>query len=353
MTMRSTQGLLSEAWYAAIRSKDLAPAKPYHAEIMEEHVVLWRETSGKVVALEDRCAHRNTPLSEGIIVNSCIECPYHGWRYDGQGRCQGIPGENIDGEPSFKVRVDSFPVQEKDGLVWVWMGRNTAPSREPVDMPKWNDASWDCYYMVTDFENNVTNLIQNFMDVPHTVYVHRHSFRKQKKLKVAADVETNAEGVCVTYHQTQDSIGMGIAAKILNPKKRPMQHTDKFLYPNTSRVDYTFGNDETGFIITSTCTPFSALRTRVYTLISHKLGIPALRFLGRIIFPSYTRKVIQEDVWIMKVNGNNLKRLQNPSTTSTLVDFGHICVENIRDAAVEGKSPSDLPVKTKRMEFWV
>ena len=62
-------------------------------------IVLFRAGDGRPVALPDRCSHRNAPLSLGAVVDGCIECPYHGWRYDGSGRCVEIPSIGLAATP--------------------------------------------------------------------------------------------------------------------------------------------------------------------------------------------------------------------------------------------------------------
>ena len=98
-------------------------------------------------------------------------------------------------------------------------------------MPYWNTPGWGAYYMVTDFENSVTNLVENFMDVPHTVFVHKGWFRDRSKTAIPTTVERTSSSVLVTYDQPNDAIG--VTERILNPKRLPMVHTDKFYMPNT------------------------------------------------------------------------------------------------------------------------
>ena len=132
--MRNQCGLLKEYWYAACLSKELETS-PIRREIMETPIVLWRTEERIATALLDRCCHRNTPLSKGTIENGCIVCPYHSWKYDDEGRCVEIPSEGPNQNRSSKSIVEKFPVVERDGLIWVWMGKDTPPDKEPFSMP--------------------------------------------------------------------------------------------------------------------------------------------------------------------------------------------------------------------------
>lgn len=345
--MRDQCGLLKNYWYAACLSKELKEF-PIRCEIMETPIVLWR-TKSEVVGLLDRCCHRNTPLSKGTIENDCIVCPYHSWKYNGEGCCVEIPSEGPHQKRSSKAIVETFPIIERDGLIWVWMGKDIRPDKEPFAMPLGDSSDWQHYYMTTVFDNNVTNLVENFMDVPHTISVHKGWFRSEKKIAVPTTIERTDHSVEITYDQKNDTIGF--TDKILNPKGLPMTHTDKFFMPNMTRVDYVFGDYERAFVITSTCTPVSPYKTMVYTLISYKLGW--FNTIAKIILPFYTRKVIDQDVWIMDVQGKNLQKFKKSEFMSTAVDTMHLYIESLREWAEQGGTNVKPATMKKSIDFWI
>ena len=339
-------GSLKNYWYVAAQSHEIKIDQPFKSVILELPIVLWRGASGAATALLDRCNHRNAPLSEGKINNNCLVCPYHGWAYNTAGSCVTIPSEGPHTERIPTKKVESFPVKEMYGLVWVWMGRDVEPDGEPFKMPYYSNG-WINYYMVTDFKNGVTDLVENFMDVPHTIYVHKGWFRDRKQMSIKAEVERTENSVLVTYDQPADSIGF--FSKLINPKGLPLKHTDNFYMPNVTRVDYLYGSEEKAFIITSTCTPIKAFETRVYTLISYRLGW--MNFFARWFMPWYTKKVIMQDVWIMDHQGHNLQAFNEINYQSSQVDYMHLYIESLRDAAMkEERVPA--PIK-KQIEFWV
>ncbi|NRA69090.1 MAG: hypothetical protein HRU19_31755 [Pseudobacteriovorax sp.] len=169
---------------------------------------------------------------------------------------------------------------------------------------------------------------------PHTVFVHKGWFRDQEVTPVPTKVERTTNSVIVTYGKKDDSIGF--SDRVINPKKLPMVHTDKFYMPNNTRVDYIYGENERGFVITSTCTPISPWRTKVYTCISYRLGI--LQSTAALWLPWYTRKVIEQDVEIMKIQRDGING-DDVTFKSTGADLPHIYIEALRDAAVAGKQP--------------
>lgn len=348
--MRERCGLLREAWYAAALSTELTARAPLARVILEYPLVLWRSAGGRAVAMEDRCAHRNAALSKGAVFDGQLGCPYHGWVYDGGGRCVAVPSAGSDGPPP-ACRVPSLPVVERQGLVWVWMGNAPqAPQTlaAPFDMPYWRTAGWGTYYMVTEFRNEVTHLVENFMDVPHTTFVHAGWFRRPAHKRIRVVVERTPSSVLVTYDLPNDEIGF--TDRILNPDRAPIEHTDKFFMPNTTRVDYTFG-PRRGLTITSTCTPRGPFDTVVYTLISYKLGW--LNALAPLWLPFYTRAVITQDVRIMRVQGDNLRRFGGrPRFHSTAADLLHEYVESLREHAESGGGPAPAP-RREEVFFWI
>ncbi len=343
--MREEAGRLADSWYAAGTVPEINAKKPVSRVILGQRLVLWRTRAGRSLAFSDRCLHRNAPLSAGDLFDDCIGCPYHGWVYNADGRLVVIPAQ-AEGDEVPDLRVRSWPVVERYGLVWVWMG-DGEPTGEPFSMPYWDTDGWQTYYMVTEFDNGVTQLAENFMDVHHTVFVHKGWFRNEARTKVDMTVERTDHSVLVTYHQPNDKIGF--TSRILNPTGEPMVHTDRFYMPNTTRVDYHFG--ARGFVITSTITPEEPYKSRVYTLISYNLGS---RTVGRLIKPflrPYTRTVIQQDVDIMAIQGANLKAHDVESFHHSEADLHHIWIELLRDRATQDQ---DAPApETRDATFYI
>ncbi|MEM6730801.1 MAG: aromatic ring-hydroxylating dioxygenase subunit alpha, partial [Myxococcota bacterium] len=351
--LRERCGDLSNYWYAAAQSQQVSAKKPFGCVVLGEMLVLWRTRAGTPVAMRDRCLHRNAPLSKGELFDDCIGCPYHGWTYSPAGDCVNVPSEGPDGRAQPGKRVRTFPCEERDGLVWVWLGEQSPealPDRRPFAMPHHGEKGWGSYTMETRFPNSVTNLVENFMDVPHTVWVHRGWFRDRKRKRVGAKVERTATSVLVTYDQPNDSIGF--SNRLLNPRGLPMTHTDHFYMPSTTRVDYVFGDEHTAFVITSTCTPVDDMETHVFTRISFKLGM--WNRLARLLLPPYTRKVIQQDVDVMDMQGRALKHYGGRTEfNSTPADRLHVYIESLRNFAARGNRGEKPRSEVSNIEFWI
>jgi phenylpropionate dioxygenase-like ring-hydroxylating dioxygenase large terminal subunit len=107
--------LLPDHWYAACESRALG-REPHAFSLLDYPLVLFRGSGGGVAVLEDRCPHRNVPLSLGTVRNGLLECAYHGWRFDERGSCRAVPGLTEE-RPSAGRDARSWPTREQDGLV--------------------------------------------------------------------------------------------------------------------------------------------------------------------------------------------------------------------------------------------
>lgn len=318
-------GELKNNWYIAALSSEVTKTKPFKSIIYDIDLVLFRTENNEVVCLLDRCLHRHAQLSLGTISNSQLTCPYHGWTYNKDGVVTSIPSEGTDRKNKTNFCQKKIATIEQDDCIWVWMGDQMPTSPPPYRFPHWKESGWTCYFMITDFANEVTHLAENFMDVPHTVFVHAGWFRNKSQTKIKIDVETKNGEVNVTYIQPNDTIGF--TGKILNPHNEPLTHTDRFIMPNITRVDYNFGSQRS-FIINSQITPVSTLKCRVYTAIIYKLGIISLPL--KPFFQFYTRQVINQDVEIMANQGYNFEQDFACNFKATDADVVHSSIEKLR-----------------------
>jgi phenylpropionate dioxygenase-like ring-hydroxylating dioxygenase large terminal subunit len=370
---RARCGALKEFWYVACLSSELKPGALLSRTILGTPLVVFRDAAGKPAALLDRCLHRNARLSAGDCFDGKVGCPYHGWVYDSSGACVEIPslgpsqqGSLLDAAGHAKAglklrpgevgRVPSFSTREQDGLVFVFMGDDVSRARrEPFRVPKQGEPGWTVYLMVTKFPNGVTNLVENFMDVPHTVFVHKGWFRNRKVREVPATVARKNGEVLVTYEQQQDELtGAGF---LMNPTGEPMVHTDHFFMPNVTRVDYLWGA-RSGYVISSQVTPIGALESLVYTSISYRLpadlpGNLVARGLRRFM-KWYTTQVIGQDVDIMRVQNEGFTRAKRGlEFTSTEADLLHADIEEVRGWLREGGAGAGPEDATRRISFWI
>jgi phenylpropionate dioxygenase-like ring-hydroxylating dioxygenase large terminal subunit len=180
---------VKNAWYVAAWADELTVAAPLGRRICDEPVVLFRDAAGNAAALADFCCHRSAPLSAGKIVAAGLECGYHGMVYGGDGVCVSIPGQvHIPA----KARVRSYPLVEKDALLWIWMGdASRADTAQIVDYPFHNDAAnWPHKHTMYPIAGSAMLMVDNLMDLTHLAYVHTTTIGGNAKAHVEAIMDT-------------------------------------------------------------------------------------------------------------------------------------------------------------------
>ncbi|MFM5949361.1 MAG: Rieske 2Fe-2S domain-containing protein [Novosphingobium sp.] len=162
------------AWYVAAWSNTIAAAKPFAVRLLGEPVVIWRNESGALTALEDRCVHRLAALSLGQCEGANLRCMYHGLLYDPAGRVIEIPGQ--DKIPP-KARVRAFPVAERHDWVWVWPG-DPALADQALIPPAvgLSEPDWILGHGQLDYAAEARLINDNLLDFSHLTYVHAQSF---------------------------------------------------------------------------------------------------------------------------------------------------------------------------------
>ncbi|MGE0408317.1 MAG: Rieske 2Fe-2S domain-containing protein [Amphiplicatus sp.] len=164
-------GLLSGLWYYAAPARDYPPGRMSRRIFFGEPIVLGRTKSGEAFALKDVCAHRAAPLSAGRIKGEEIECPYHGWRFRGDGACAAIPSlANTEEIDISKIRVRRYHLHEANGLLWIFCGEE-APSAPPdIGLP----ASFRPKVVVRqEAAGPYDEAVAGLVDPAHTPFVHR------------------------------------------------------------------------------------------------------------------------------------------------------------------------------------
>ena len=158
-------------WYPLARSGDVKPGKTIGRTFAGEPIVIIRAESGRIFALEDRCAHRQVPLSKGKVSGERIQCCYHGWVYDDTGRCVNIP---YVGKSDVMPRgVRAYPCREEYGLIFVFPGNaGKASVVQFPDVPTWHDPKYKTRYLDRRVDCHYSFLHENLMDMNHQ-FLHR------------------------------------------------------------------------------------------------------------------------------------------------------------------------------------
>ena len=319
-------------WLIACLSRELRREAPLAAVADEHRVVLFRDAAGKPVALEDRCAHRNAPLSAGCVRNGALSCRYHGWTYDGAGAVTSVPALHAPAADSPKFLVRRYHTVEQEGFVWLTPAQ-TLPDAPPPSFPRLASAGWTSFILKTRFAAPMAACLENFLDCPHATFLHRYWFRAPTAKPVKAIVRTLEDGA--EAELLEEPREKSIVWWLLAPRRGPMRHTDRFIAPRTSSVDYAFPSG-LRYTITSSCTAVSAMQTDVYTVITFRYG--RIGWLIRLLFEPLARRIIRQDVEMLDAQYVNVARFGGPHFTDTRADLlgRHI---NAWHSAIERAAP--------------
>ncbi len=196
------------AWYVAAWDRELELDALLPRTVLGENMILFRDVDGVLGALLDRCPHRSLPLSKGRLKQGVVECGYHGLTFDRTGRCVRAPTQ---GRVPENARVRSFPVAERMGMIWVWMGDPALADPAAIfDLPQYHDPQWGvahgdalhigCGYLI---------LSDNLCDPTHVNYVHPTTLGDPEIPDAPLTYERHDWGVATT-RWTLDSKPIGL-----------------------------------------------------------------------------------------------------------------------------------------------
>lgn len=189
---RSAPAFPMNRWWVAGFSWELQDT-PLARTLLGHPMVLFRTPDGRVSALEDRCAHKELPLSLGRVEPGGLRCGYHGLLFDAAGACVEIPGQ---ARIPAKARVRSFPLVERDQILWVWVG--ATPHDPPADEPPaYRFHSDPAYRFGGDsfrYDTPWQLIHDNLLDLSHLGYVHTRTIGGNPQLHMNAPIQVDGEG---------------------------------------------------------------------------------------------------------------------------------------------------------------
>lgn len=179
--MRQDANYLMNAWYVAAMSSEVDATQLFSRRIMGTSVLIFRNSDGSPVAMQDRCPHRFAPLSMGTRKGDEITCPYHGLRFDAGGHCVHNPHGR--GQLPRKSVIRNFPLVERHGFIWIWMAEEAAdasllPDFSPLEEGHPNGVGHTYMKMPVNYRL----ILDNVMDLSHVDYVHGEAISTRGEL---------------------------------------------------------------------------------------------------------------------------------------------------------------------------
>jgi phenylpropionate dioxygenase-like ring-hydroxylating dioxygenase large terminal subunit len=167
-------GMYINFWYPVCLSDELTGEQPQRVKILGLRFVTFRDASGNAHVLADTCVHRGGSLGKGKISNGRVACPYHGWEFDGSGRCAHIPSLQAGRKIAARAKVDSYPVVERYGIVFAFLGDLAEKDRPALyEIAEWERSGWRATGpVILELDAYFERSIENGLDPVHNEFVH-------------------------------------------------------------------------------------------------------------------------------------------------------------------------------------
>ena len=147
--------LMRRYWQPIAAAGELDETPVKQVRLLSEDLVLYKDRNGTFGLVDLHCPHRRADMSYGIIEQEGIRCNYHGWRYVETGQCVEQPFDDIahpDVDFKAKIQIKSYPVRERGGLLWAYLGPSPVP-----EVPNWGPFTW---------ENGIVQMV--FTEIPYS-----------------------------------------------------------------------------------------------------------------------------------------------------------------------------------------
>ena len=236
--------MLTNFWYACEFCHSVNN-KPKQIQMLNQRFVLYRNYQGQVIALKDQCPHRGAALSLGWIEDGCIRCPYHGWKFQADGRCIDIPANAPEVPIPKKASVQSYPVQEKYGFVWLFYGDLPEAERPPIpSLTEFEDPTIRPIFSDVKVNTHYTRVIENALDLAHLSIVHGNSvgwgFRQEPRIE-DYEIQNEEWGISAKSQFKNFTKPKGLFKPFFRSARTELNTKTSFYLPNITKVEVDFG----------------------------------------------------------------------------------------------------------------
>ena len=196
-------------WYPICTSAELQATEPVAAQIFGLQYVAFRDTEGVPHVLANTCVHRGGSLARGTVKDGCIVCPYHGWRYGGDGKCQLVPSFEEGSKIPARAKVDSYPVKEQYGIVFAFLGDLPEEQRPPLyEIEEYGDEAWREHELILlDINCYYERSMENGVDFVHNEFVH--------------PIQASPKPIPGTVKFPETPWGSGVTSKMIEMGRKP------------------------------------------------------------------------------------------------------------------------------------
>ncbi|MEO1180203.1 MAG: aromatic ring-hydroxylating dioxygenase subunit alpha, partial [Cyanobacteria bacterium J06636_28] len=297
-------GINPNYWYPVLWADQLKPENVVSVQVWESSLAVYRSADGVVSALADACPHKGVELHRGEVHGNNLVCPYHGWEFDSDGQCVGIPYFPKDQKlPCAQAR--RYPTRESYGIVWVFPGEPQLAEQQPLpEVPQYGEPGWFMVRIPGHFKAHFSICNENTMDVFHG-FLHKdlQGWYDPKLL----DLKQDEHGVAADYQVSYE----GFLSKLLGLGTQGSNSTTR-----TVSINYRYPHYATALESVSSLylmrLPVGPRETKSFSLLFLKLPLPQwilsgplARVLEKIILNSVFLKFLHQDVEMMESEQRN------------------------------------------------
>ena len=312
-----------EGWYAVAKASELKAGRPLKRWLFGFPIVVFGSAESPSI-LVDRCPHRSAPLSTGRVVDGMVECPYHGWRFDGSGRCRKIPCLPGDPPPG---KATSLKALVRYGLVFARMGEGAAEPSPPILN---GTRGFVHIWSGLAVKGRLADVAENFLDATHTITVHRGLLRGPGAATPAKVIVTGRPGEIEVAYKGEGR-PTGIIAMIFEGQRK--RAVGRFRGPNITDVEF-HGKDGIRIACTSYLTPTQPGMVSGFAIFT----VPGNPLTGRLKFLAlkpFAMLVNRQDMRILNSTDDNHALFGRPPHVVAPTDYAASGIA----AILEGELP--------------
>jgi len=289
--------MIPNQWYAILESNEIKQGKIAGVRRMGEKMVAWRNTKGELSVMADKCPHRGVALSTGKLIRDCLQCPFHGFKYDTSGTCKMVPANGKNAEPPKALHVRIYPVREEHGFVYIWWGK----TRDEYPPVPWFESIPESMVYTTlkdHWANHYSRAIENQLDVVHLPFIHHNTIGRGNRTLVNGPIaleEKHWPGDHLLNLWVYNEMDKGQKPK--KPSEMPKSDRHPFLQFRYGNIWQNWIADNLRIVVAFA--PIDDGNTMMYLRYYHTVRVPILRqltgwmgSLGNLIIERQDRRVV-------------------------------------------------------------
>ena len=201
-------------WLPALLAEELPENEcpPVRVKLLSERLLAFRDTDGRYGLIDEFCAHRGVSLWFGRNEETGLRCPYHGWKYDVTGQCIDVPSEPEESGFCRKIKLKSYPLVERGGILWTYMG---PPEKQPP-LPEWEFAMVPPEHRFVSKRTQECNWLQAMeggIDSSHVSFLHRGELNRDPLFKGSKGNQYNLSDAKPHFEVVESAGGLLVGAR--------------------------------------------------------------------------------------------------------------------------------------------